>query len=72
MREELNELAQSLKWRRLLIVGFLIVATRIIAETIFDFELKGWYRFIYVCIAYGFWDSMLDLFTKPNKKNEKK
>ena len=68
MREELNELAQSLKWRRLLIVGFLIVATRIIAETIFDFELKGWYRFLYVCIAYGFWDSMLDLITKSKKK----
>ena len=68
MREELNELAQSLKWRRLLIVGFLIVATRIIAEIIFDFELKGWYRFIYVCIAYGFWDSMLALITKPKKK----
>ena len=51
MREELNELAQSVKWRRLLIVGFLIIVTRIVAETTFDFELKGWYRFIYVCIA---------------------
>ena len=68
MRDELNELAQSVKWRRLLIVGFLIVVTRIVAETTFDFELKGWYRFIYVCIAYGFWDSILDLIIKPKKK----
>ena len=49
-------------------MGFLIVVTRIIAESTFDFELKGWYRFIYVCIAYGFWDSMLDLIIKPKKK----
>ena len=68
MREELNELAQSVKWRRLLIVGFLIVVTSIVAETTFDFELKGWYRFIYVCIAYGFWDSILDLIIKTMKK----
>ena len=68
MREELNELAQSVELRRLLIVGFLIVVTGIVAETIFDFELKGWYRFIYVCISYGFWDSMLDLIIKPKKK----
>ena len=49
-------------------MGFLIVVTRIVAETTFDFELKGWYRFIYVCIAYGFWDSILDLIIKPKKK----
>ena len=41
MREEENELAQSLGWRRLLLVGFLIVVTRIVAERIFDFEIKG-------------------------------
>ena len=68
MREEENELAQSLGWRRLLLVGFLIVVTRIVAERIFDFEIKGWYGFIYACIAYGFWDSMLDLITNPKKK----
>ena len=68
MREELNELAQSLKWRRLLIVGFLVFITQLIAEIIFDFVLEGWYRFIYVCIAYGFWDSMLDLIKKTKKK----
>ncbi len=68
MKELFNDLAEYIKLPRLLIVGFLIVFTRIIAETTFDFELKGWYRFIYVCIAYGFWDSMLDLIIKPKKK----
>ncbi len=72
MRKLLNDLAEFIKLPRLLIVGFLIVVTRIVAETIFDFELKGWYLFIYACIAYGFWDSMLDLIIKPKKKNEKK
>ncbi len=68
MKELFNDLAEYIKLPRLLIVGFLIVFTLIIAETKFDFELKGWYRFIYVCIAYGFWDSMLDLIIKPKKK----
>tara|TARA_A100001388_G_C28566796_1_gene402277 strand:+ start:503 stop:712 length:210 start_codon:yes stop_codon:yes gene_type:complete len=68
MKELFNDLAEYIKLPRLLIVGFLIVFTLIIAETTFDFELKGWYRFIYVCIAYGFWDSMLDLIIKPKKK----
>ena len=68
MRELLNDLAEYIKLPRLLIVGFLIVATRIITETIFDFELKGWYLFIYACIAFGFWDSMLDLIKKTKKK----
>ena len=68
MRELLKDLAEYVKLPRLLIVGFLIVVTRVIAETTFDFELKGWYRFIYVCIAYGFWDSILDLIIKPKKK----
>ena len=68
MRELLKNLAEYVNLPRLLIVGFLIVIPLIIAETTFDFELKGWYRFIYVCIAYGFWDSMLDLIIKPKKK----
>ena len=68
MKELVNDLAQSVEFRRLLIVVFLVVVTREVAEIIFDFELKGWYRLIYVCIAYGFWDSMLDLITKPKKK----
>tara|TARA_A200000113_G_scaffold182843_1_gene169084 strand:- start:277 stop:486 length:210 start_codon:yes stop_codon:yes gene_type:complete len=68
MKELVNDLAQSVEFRRLLIVVFLVVVTREVAEIIFDFELKGWYRLIYVCIAYGFWNSMLDLITKPKKK----
>tara|TARA_S200000501_G_scaffold4275_1_gene3696 strand:+ start:230 stop:439 length:210 start_codon:yes stop_codon:yes gene_type:complete len=68
MRELLKDLAEYVNLPRLLIVGFLIVVTSIIAETTFDFELKGWYRLIYVCVAYGFWDSMLDLIMKPKKK----
>ena len=68
MRELLKDLAEYVNLPRFLIVGFLIVIPLIIAETTFDFELKGWYRFIYVCIAYGFWDSMLDLIIKPEKK----
>jgi hypothetical protein len=68
MRELLNDLAEYVNLPRLLIVGFLVVVTRIIAETTFDFELEGWYRFIYICIAFGFWDSMLDLIIKPKKK----
>ena len=68
MRELLKDLAEYVNLPRLLIVGFLIFIPLIIAETTFDFELKGWYRFIYVCIAYGFWDSMLDLIIKPKKK----
>tara|TARA_B100001173_G_scaffold99127_1_gene85644 strand:- start:66 stop:275 length:210 start_codon:yes stop_codon:yes gene_type:complete len=68
MKELVNDLAQSVEFRRLLIVVFLVVVTREVAEIIFDFELKGWYRLIYVCIAYGFWDSMLDLIMKPKKK----
>lgn len=68
MRESFKDLAENIKLPRLLLVGFLIVVTRIVAETTFDFELKGWYRFIYVCIAYAFWDSMLDLVIKPKKK----
>ena len=68
MRELLKDLAEYVNLPRLLIVGFLIVIPLIIAETTFDFELKGWYRFIYVCIAYGFWDSMLDLIINPKKK----
>ena len=67
MKELVNDLAQSVEFRRLLIVVFLVVVTREVAEIIFDFELKGWYRLIYVCIAYGFWNSMLDLITKPKK-----
>tara|TARA_S200000501_G_scaffold351648_1_gene369719 strand:+ start:140 stop:349 length:210 start_codon:yes stop_codon:yes gene_type:complete len=68
MKELVNDLVQSVEFRRLLIVVFLVVVTREVAEIIFDFELKGWYRLIYVCIAYGFWNSMLDLITKPKKK----
>ena len=68
MKELVNDLAQSVEFRRLLIVVFLVVVTLEVAEIIFDFELKGWYRLIYVCIAYGFWNSMLDLITKPKKK----
>ena len=68
MKELVNDLVQSVEFRRLLIVVFLVVVTREVAEIIFDFELKGWYRLIYVCIAYGFWDSMLDLIMKPKKK----
>ena len=68
MRELLNELAEYVKLPRLLIVVFLVVITRLIAEMTFDFELKGWYRLIYVCVAYGFWDSMYDLIMKPKKK----
>ena len=68
MKELVNDLAQSVEFRRLLIVVFLVVVTREVAEIIFDFELKGWYRLIYVCIAYGFWNSMLDLIIKPKKK----
>ena len=68
MKELVNDLAQSVEFRRLLIVVFLVVVTREVAEIIFDFELKGWYRLIYVCIAYGFWNSMLDLIMKPKKK----
>ena len=68
MKELVNDLAQSVEFRRLLIVLFLVVVTREVAEIIFDFELKGWYRLIYVCIAYGFWNSMLDLITEPKKK----
>lgn len=68
MRELLNDLAEYVKLSRLLIVVFLVVVTREVAEIIFDFELKGWYRLIYVCVAYGFWDSMLDLIMKPKKK----
>ena len=68
MKELLKDLSEYVNLPRLLIVGFLIVIPLIIAETTFDFELKGWYRFIYVCIAYGFWDSMLDLIIKPEKK----
>ena len=68
MRESFKDLAEHIKLPRLLLVGFLIVVTLIVAETTFDFELKGWYRFIYVCIAYGFWNSMLDLIIKPKKK----
>ena len=67
MKELVNDLVQSVEFRRLLIVVFLVVVTREVAEIIFDFELKGWYRLIYVCIAYGFWNSMLDLITKPKK-----
>ena len=68
MKELVNDLVQSVEFRRLLIVVFLVVVTREVAEIIFDFELKGWYRLIYVCIAFGFWNSMLDLITKPKKK----
>ena len=68
MKELLKDLSEYVNLPRLLIVGFLIVIPLIIAETTFDFELKGWYRFIYVCIAYGFWDSILDLIIKPKKK----
>ena len=68
MRELLKDLAEYVNLPRLLIVGFLIVVTSIIAETTFDFKLKGWYRLIYVCVAYGFWDSMLDLIMKPKNK----
>ena len=68
MKELLKDLSEYVNLPRLLIVGFLIIIPLIIAETTFDFELKGWYRFIYVCIAYGFWDSILDLIIKPKKK----
>jgi len=68
MRELLNDLAEYIKFPRLLIVGFLIVVTRKVIETTFDFELKGWYLFIYACIAFGFWDSMLDLIKKTKNK----
>ena len=48
MKELVNDLVQSVEFRRLLIVVFLVVVTREVAEIIFDFELKGWYRLIYV------------------------
>tara|TARA_X000000368_G_scaffold383029_1_gene340564 strand:+ start:88 stop:297 length:210 start_codon:yes stop_codon:yes gene_type:complete len=68
MRELLNDLAEYINLPRFLIVVFLVGAPQLIAEITFDFELKGWYRLIYVCIAYGFWDSMYDLIMKPKKK----
>ena len=68
MRELLNDLAEYLNLPRLLIVVFLVVVSLEVAETTFDFELEGWYRLIYVCVAYSFWDSMYDLITKPKKK----
>ena len=68
MRELLNDLAEYIKLPRLLIVGFLVFITQLIAEIIFDFVLNGWYQLIYLCVAYGFWDSILDLITKPKKK----
>ena len=68
MRELLKELAEYVNLTRFLILGVLIVVTRIVAETTFNFELEGWYRLIYVCIAYGFWDSILDLIIKPKNK----
>ena len=68
MRELLNDLAEYINLPRFLIVVFLVGAPQLIAEITFDFELKGWYRLIYFCIAYGFWDSMYDLIMKPKKK----
>ena len=68
MRELLNDLAEYVNLPRLLIVGFLVFITQLIAEIIFDFVLEGWYLFIYACIAFGFWDSMLDLIKKTKKK----
>ena len=37
MRELLNDLAEYIKLPRLLIVGFLVFITQLIAEIIFDF-----------------------------------
>ena len=71
MRELLNELAEYVNLPRLLIVIFLVVIPLLIAEITFDFELKGWYRLIYICVAYGFWDSMYDLIIKPKNKKWK-
>ena len=68
MRELLKEFAEYINLPRFLIVGVLIVVTRIVIEKTFDFELEGWYLLIYICFAYGFWDSMLDLIIKPKKK----
>jgi len=68
MKELLNELAEYVNLPRLLIVIFLVVIPLLIAEITFDFELKGWYRLIYICVAYGFWDSMYDLIIKPKNK----
>jgi len=68
MRELLNELAEYVNLPRLLIVVFLVIVPTLIADIAFDFELKGWYRFIYICVAYGFWDSIYDLIIKPKNK----
>tara|TARA_B100000941_G_scaffold278074_1_gene242121 strand:+ start:526 stop:735 length:210 start_codon:yes stop_codon:yes gene_type:complete len=68
MRELLNELAEYVNLPRLLIVVFLVVVPPLIAEIAFDFELKKWYRLIYICVAYGFWDSTYDLIIKPKNK----
>tara|TARA_B000000565_G_scaffold253591_2_gene230448 strand:+ start:526 stop:732 length:207 start_codon:yes stop_codon:yes gene_type:complete len=68
MRELLNDITEYIKLPRLLIVGFLVFITKLITEIIFDYELEGWYQLIYICVAYGFWDSMLDLIIKPKKK----
>ena len=68
MRELLNDITEYIKLPRLLIVGFLVFITKLITEIIFDYELEGWYQLIYICVAYGFWDSILDLIIKPKKK----
>ena len=48
MRELLNDLAEYIKLPRLLIVGFLIVVTRKVIETTFDFELNNLLNLIFM------------------------
>ena len=61
MRESLNDLAEYVKLPRLLIVGFLIVVTRVIAETTFNFKLihaenfNTFYR-LFMLFSVAYWN----------------
>ena len=57
--------------KRILVVYPLVFIPLIIADTIFDFELKWWQFLIYFLIAFEIWDFMFDVIKELRKKRIK-
>ena len=57
--------------KRILVVYPLVFIPLIIADRIFDFELKWWQFLIYFLIAFEIWDFMFDVIKELRKKRIK-
>ena len=62
---------EKINLKRILVVYPLVFIPLIIADRIFDFELKWWQFLIYFLIAFEIWDFMFDVIKELRKKRIK-